>query len=419
MKTITKFIYLGFAMLALACGSIAFAQVQFAPVTPASSAAKAAAQGPAPVGAVSETVAFASGSRWHLTVNAVNRFGLIITGASFQKSPTSPFIFVLFDGRLAEIFVPYHDGVNRFRDISFYNFPTFPLDPADFPPLNDANGKPTRQIIGVDKKICKQVRDYLAWMNGLGRDTPLVRYGQEVVYFSVLKAGNYAYIMEWTFRDDGTILVRAGSTGPKFDAGSESTLGHMHNFTWRLDIDLNGANANSAYLTSHDEIFSPTSPSTAKDQKILIPMEASFVWDPEHFNTLEIRAAGLKNGKNHDTAYELVPMRTGTARHSEPWTKADFWVTGYQPSQILAVNSITQSLPDYITGQPTINKDLVIWYTGSEHHEGRGVGGNMDVQNSRDEDFNTVPVIWTGFELDPQNLFDRTPFYPCTNVGCG
>jgi primary-amine oxidase len=409
MKTITKFI-LGLPMLALACGSIASAQIPLEPLIPPDSAAKRAAH-PLIGGGdhVTETVAFPSGSKWHLTVNAVSKYGLVITDASFQKSPTSPYLYVLFDGRLAEIFVPYHDGVNRFRDISFYTFPTFTLDPADFPPLNDANGKPTRQIIGVDKKICKEVRDYLAWMNGLGRDIPLVRYGQEVVYFSVLKAGNYAYIMEWTFRDDGTIGVRAGSTGPKFDAGTpESSLGHMHNFTWRLDIDLNGANANSAYLTSHLENLTVPR-STATDNKELIPIEASFVWDPEHFNTLEIRAAGLKNGKNHDTAYDLVPMRTGTARHSEPWTKADFWVTGYQPSQILAVNSLTQSLPNYITGQPTINKDLVIWYTGSEHHE----------TNSRDEDFNTVPVIWTGFELEPQNLFDRTPFYPCTDVGCG
>ncbi|HEU4772374.1 MAG TPA: hypothetical protein VFS68_09460, partial [Candidatus Udaeobacter sp.] len=107
MRTITKFIF-GFPMLALACGSIAFAQVP--PVPPPDSAAKAAAQGPAPLGAVTETVAFESGSSWHLTVNAVKQFGLVITGASFQKSPTSPFIYVLFDGRLGEIFVPYHEG---------------------------------------------------------------------------------------------------------------------------------------------------------------------------------------------------------------------------------------------------------------------------------------------------------------------
>src|SRR5205809_5209882 len=179
MKTITKFIF-GFPMLALACGSVAFAQNQFAPVTPADSAAKAAAQGAAPVGAVDQMVAFDSGSRWHLTVNAVKKFGLVITGASFQKSPASPFIYVLFDGRLGEILVPYHSGSPRFRDISFYNFDSLTLPAAQFPP--------PRQIIGGGK-ICKEVRDYLAYMNFF--DTNRVRYGQEVVYFGVLGAANY------------------------------------------------------------------------------------------------------------------------------------------------------------------------------------------------------------------------------------
>jgi primary-amine oxidase len=414
MKTITKFIF-GVPMLALASGSIAFAQVPLEPLIPPDVAAKRAAH-PLLGGGdhVTETVKFPSGSSWHLTVNAVSKFGMVITDASFQKSPTSPFTYVLFDGRIAEIFVPYHDNSHRYRDISFFNFQPLTLNPAKFPlppgakpaadPKDDA-----RQIIGVDKLICKEVRDYLAWMNALGRsdaDT-LVRYGQEVVYFSVLRAGNYAYIMEWTFRDDGTILARAGSTGPK--AGDVPLEGHMHNFTWRLDIDLNGASANSAYFTRHLENLTP--PSTATDNQELIPMEASFVWDPEQFNTLQIRDATLKNANMRPTSYELLPMRTGTARHSEPWTKADFWVTQYNPAQLLAVApNESSSLPDYILPpKSTMNKDLVMWYTGSEHHE----------NNSRDEDFNTVPVLWTGFELDPQNLFDKTPFYPCTDVGCG
>ena len=98
------------------------------------------------------------------------------------------------------------------------------------------------------------------------------------------------------------------------------------------------------------------------------------------------------------TSYELVPMRSGTARHSEPYTKADFWVTRYKPEEILA-----NILPDYISDrQSTVDQDLVIWYTGSEHHE-------TDV---RDEDRDTVPMLWTGFELIPHNLFNRTPFYP-------
>jgi len=403
MKKTTKFIYFGFASLALAAGSIAFAQV-LPPVTPADSAAKAAAQGAGPVGAVTETVEFTSGSRWHLTVNAVKKFGLVITGASFQKSPASPFIYVLFDGRLGEILVPYHSGSPRFRDISFFDFDPLTLPAAQFPP--------PRQIIGGGK-ICKEVRDYLAYMNFF--NTNRVRYGQEVVYFGVLGAANYQYIMEWTFRDDGAILVRAGSTGPK-NGGSDDKRGHMHDFTWRLDIDLNGANENSAYLTSHLEDlnfppppspYNPSDPgSTGEDSMDLISVEGSRFWRPQNFNTLEIFDRTLENGNGRHTSYELVPMRSGTARHNEPYTKADFWVTQYNPAEILAVN-----LPTYIRDrQSTVDEDLVLWYTGSAHHEGTGVGGQGD--GPRDEDFNTVPVLWTGFDLIPHNLFNKTPFYP-------
>jgi Cu2+-containing amine oxidase len=386
MKTIAKFIF-GLAMFALACGSIAFAQVPLPPVPPADSAAKAAALGPPGGAPVTETVAFKSKSRWHLTLNTVKGFGLVITGASFQKSPTAPFIYVLFDGRLGEIFVPYHSGDDRFTDLK-YGFSCLKLTPEKFPP--------PLQLIGGDK-ICKEVRDYLAYMDFL--NTPhRVRYGQEAVYFSVLDAANYQYIMEWTFRDDGVILVRAGSTGPKFPG--HPNLGHIHDFTWRLDIDLNGAGGDSAFLTSHYEDLTAVPPArTATDGRDLVDVEGGLVWNDRNFNTLLIQDSMLKNGNGRPTSYELVPMRSGTARHLEDFTKKDFWVTRYNPTQ----SFFADELPDYVRDrQSTVNQDLVVWYTGSEHHE----------NNSRDEDKNTVEVLWTGFELVPNNLFDHTPFYP-------
>jgi len=373
-------------MLALACGSIAFAQVPIPPVTPADSAAKPAALD-RDGDPVDQMVEFKSGSRWHLTVNAVRQFGLVITGASFQKSPGSPFIYVLFDGRLGEIFVPYHQGTNRFPDILF-DYPCLTLDQADFPP--------PRRIIGgamQTRKICKEVREYLAWMTDAR-----ARYGQEVVYFSVLNAANYDYIIEWTFRDDGAILVRGGSTGPKLGG---SPVGHMHNFTWRLDIDLNGAGGDSASLTSHNEDLTITpGPGVVNstDEKDLMSVEGGLVWNPRNFNTLLIVDKTLKNGNNRATGYELVPMRSGTARHIEDFTQKDFWVTKYDSAQ----SFLADNLPMYVQNrQSTVNQDIVIWYTGSEHHE----------NNSRDEDKNTVPVIWTGFDLVPQNLFNGTPFF--------
>jgi primary-amine oxidase len=338
---------------------------------------------PSNVPCLDQTVAFSSGSTWTLCVAAVQRYGLIATNANFQKSPNSPPINILYDGRIAELFVPYHPGAPRLFDIRA-NYSPLVLTSAHRPP------PPRVAELIADNKICKEIRTYLAWM-----DDAHVRYGKEVVYFAVLDAGNYDYIMEWIFRDDGTILARAGSTGPQLSTAFG--VGHMHNFTWRLDVDLNGPDDDSVYFSRHVENLTP--PSTAVDNLLLVETEGSRVWNPERFHTLEIFDKTLHNGHGRPTSYELIPLRSGSARHSEEFTKKDFWVTRFRgvTAELLADN-----LPNYVADQQsTVNTDIVVWYTGSVHHE----------NNERDEDDNTTPVLWTGFELRPKNLFDGTPFW--------
>ena len=135
------------------------------------------------------------------------------------------------------------------------------------------------------------------------------------------------------------------------------------------------------------------------DDSLLIQIEGSRVWNPERFHALEIFDRTLQNGRGRPTSYELIPLRSGSARHSEDFTKRDFWVTRFRgpTAELLADN-----LPNYIADQQsTVNADIVVWYTASVHHE----------NNERDEDDNTTPVLWTGFELRPKNLFDGTPFW--------
>jgi Cu2+-containing amine oxidase len=323
------------------------------------------------------------GSTWQLCVAAVQKFGLVVTHARFQKAPSSPFMTVLFDGRLGEIFVPYHPGTPRFGDISQFNFSALTLSTADCP-------SPHVKLGGG--RICREIVDYgVAW-----KDDALVRRGRQILYWAVLDAANYNYIMEWAFRDDGTIVVRAGSTGPKL-GGPDDTTGHFHSFTWRLDIDLAGPGGDSAYMTRHDENLGVV-PSTGSDSSRLIELEGGRTWSAARFNSIEIGDSALVNDNGSPTTYELVPVRSGTARLSEAFTRSDFWVTRFAGAnaQLLAVN-----LPAYVNGQSTIGQNNVIWYTGSAHHE----------SNMRDEDRQTVPVLWVEFRLIPHNLFEGTPFF--------
>jgi len=332
-------------------------------------------------GANGTSAVFSGVTTWDLCFDAVSRYGLIIRLAGFRKSPTAPLMRVLFDARISEIFVPYHAGSPRFFDVSDFNFPLLTLTAADCP-------RP-RLIIGGGK-VCREFRDRgLAWKND-----GLVRRGLELVLWAVIDAANYNYVIEWAFRDDGSIAGRAGSTGPKL-GGPDDTSGHIHNFTWRLDVDLNGAGGDSVHLTRHAENFL-VNPSTSADAESLIAVEGGRIWSPTTFNTLEIHDSLLQNGRGRPTAYELVPLRTGTARHTELYTRNDFWVTAFSSTELLA-----KLLPSYVNGQNVGSADIVMWYTSSAHHE----------NGMRDEDRDTVPLLWTGFELVPQNLFDRTPFH--------
>ena len=70
--------------------------------------------------------------------------------------------------------------------------------------------------------------------------------------WSILNAANYDSIMEYSFLDDGKIHGRAGSTGRTL-RGADDSEGHMHNFAWRLNLDIDGPARDTVYLASHLE----------------------------------------------------------------------------------------------------------------------------------------------------------------------
>src|SRR5260370_41748208 len=78
-----------------------------------------------------------------------------------------------------------------------------------------------------------------------------MRRGESLVLWGVLSAGNYRYIIEYTFRDDGLIRFRCGSTG--HNGGGDEWQPPMHNAWWRIDFNLGGPDHNSVELIEHIE----------------------------------------------------------------------------------------------------------------------------------------------------------------------
>lgn len=131
--------------------------------------------------------------------------GLIIQTASFSTHQGTA-IKVLKDARVSELFVAYHDASHRFFDVSVFSEKNLNLTTIDCPA--------SVGVIVGNGKVCKEMRDRgIAW-----KKDEQGRRGKELVLWSVLDAFNYNYVIEWAFHDDGTIIGRAGTTGPKLGA---------------------------------------------------------------------------------------------------------------------------------------------------------------------------------------------------------
>jgi Cu2+-containing amine oxidase len=248
-----------------------------------------------------------------------------------------------------------------------------------------------------------------------------VRRGEELVLWGAIDAWNYRYIQEYTFRDDGVIIGRTGTTGQNLP-GAE-TIPHAHNAIWRIDVDLDGATNNAARL---QHLENPANPAgTATDTTTPIAKAQGFTWSqsPPPFvrthDAVEITNPAFKNARGHPAAYQLVPLVTGggLTQHFEKFTQNEFWVTPYNAAQFAA-----QNLPAYVAGQPSVaNRDIVVWYKGSLHHHPRDEDG-VDVPGNICNFtggptlcfLGTADAMWTGFMLMPHDFFNCSPFYkPC------
>jgi hypothetical protein len=327
-------------------------------------------------------------THWRLCWQTVAGNGLLIHWAYFRTAPSKPWLFVLWDARVSEIFVPYHPaGSPRFYDVE-YMFPLTAIGAADCPASQGGT-----VLAG---NVCKQVHDRgLSWK----ADSQVYR-GEEVVLWSALAAANYNYVIEWTFRDDGIVMGRVGATSHNFPGREHET--HVHNPIWRLDVDLNGWPNDSVALGTHTENLPGL---TATDTEPLIANEEGTEWNPRHFHSLNVSDATLVNGKGDKTEFQLIPLPTGgLAQHQEPFTKNDFWVTLYNPAEMSAKDLVSYVTPP----QAVANADIVLWYRGSVHHHPRDEDGEM-VGGAW---HGVALIMWTGWMLKPHDLFDRTPFYP-------
>ena len=178
--------------------------------------------------------------------------------------------------------------------------------------------------------------------------------GNEVMLVTELAAGWYRYAMKWSFRDDGVISPRFG-----FSAVENSCvcIAHDHHVYWRFDFDVVSPHHNSVCVKE------PASATCTPVSK-----EAALASIGSH---LEVRDVSGRE------AVRLAPGPNDRA--PDPYSKGTAWVLTERPNEIddYGVECSPESpysctdirIDEFVNGQSTADKDVVVWYRASFKHD--------------------------------------------------
>jgi hypothetical protein len=354
----------------------------------------------------------------------------------FKDADGKPHWFtVLKNLEVGEILVPYDHMRPVFLDVSEHAFNILPakkeyLGPNCVVPGEILDSPDPR----MKNRVLKEVHDDgLRWMNGSER----TRRGEKMLVWAIFSGGNYRYIIEYGFGDDGVISCRLGATAHNyFDKQTDGRDVHLHVACWRLDPELSEAagsedgGADVGRAAQNRVLLVrrlPTAPVPNGQFRIDISpfnpddrgraMEGFADWKAEEFTTLRVESTVRKNRSKDPrfTAYDLMPLRHGTVRNY-PWKYAfanhDFWVTHRRGDQIKY-----SDVPLYATGSNLLDKAAcTIWHNAASLHVPRAEDYGIDGVSSRS---GAAITNWAGFLLRPVNLFDSTPLYESSDKASG
>lgn len=330
-----------------------------------------------------------------------------IKKAYFKPGPKAPWFQVLEDAHAQEFYVPYYFQNTRFFDLR---------DVGNYVRLNAREGGARSRLLGKQQMVMAELRDRgIAFKHG-----DLSRRSEELTLWANFQAGNYTYLVEFGFQDDGTIIFRHAPTGynyfDHFDSGS-----HMHNCLWRIGVRLAPAGNGSAQNQVHVVKLPPDAKGQGPSGKLNIePLEreTALDWEPREFTKVRVTNPDVSVFPEETKklrlpiGYDLVPQVQGQARHArnkdEGFTHHDFWVTRADTPERMYIN-----LHKYFEKKeglkPLDRADgVVLWHMSSALHVPRGEDGILAGNNLTN---GQALANWTVVELRPRNLFATTPIY--------
>jgi primary-amine oxidase len=250
------------------------------------------------------------------------------------------------------------------------------------------------------------------------------RNARELVATASMVIGNYTYMVDYVFRLDGGIDVRAGATGTTLNRGvatngadaayggtvypNISAPNHQHFFNFRIDFDVDGT-ANRLVESNTKSVPSQFGNAWTTTDTV-IGSEGFRDANPASSRHWAVQSATARNALGGPTAYEIEPDDVAQPYSSasfEPLKHAPFaqhtlWVTRYKDGELYAAGDYPNQAPPgegltkYVADHASVDgKDLVVWFTTAFTH------------HTRVEDYPVMSRETVGFSLLPDGFFDR------------
>ena len=391
---------------------------------------------------------------WDMHLRLDSRVGLVLSTVSYNDKGTKR--KVMYEGSLGGMIVPYGDP-----DVGWY-FKAY-LDSGEYgmgvltSPIERGTDAPENAVLldatlaGYDGKPTPVPNAIAVFERYADPEYKHQEYGKpnmsaerrELVVRWISTVGNYDYIFDWVFAENGTIGIHAGATGIEAVKGVRSrtmqdatakedtrygTLldhnivgtTHQHIYNFRLDLDVDGE-ANE--LREIDPVVAPntrggprTSTMQTTERTVQTEKQAAQKFDPATVRLLSNPARANKVG--NAVSYQLIPYAGGThpiakganfapdewIYHRLSFMDKQIWVTRYDPNERFPEGKYpNRSARDTGLGQftaddqPIVGTDNVVWLTTGTTHVARA------------EEWPIMPTEWVHALLKPWNFFDETP----------
>ncbi|MFQ5742177.1 MAG: primary-amine oxidase [Acidobacteriota bacterium] len=393
-----------------------------------------------------------SWQKWNFHFRIDPRVGLMVSRVRYADG--GRLRSVLYQGSLAELFVPYMDPDvgwywRTYMDAGEYlvGASATPLEPGVDCPGNaryfdlvlaDRRGKPQSKRRAAC--LFERYAGNVSWRHWdfLSGQTE-TRKKRDLVLRMVATIGNYDYTFDWTFQQDGTIRVGVASSGieqvkavasrtaidddqngntayGRFVSEHTVAVNHDHFFNFRLDLDVDGTDNSFLRESLRTVALGQERPRRSVwildsqiaqlegQGKLRISLERPALW--------RVINPSVLGPVGYPVSYEIKPSANAVSLmvpEDFPQRRAGFigyhlWVTPYRAEERYAAGDYPaqskggDGLPSWTGANRSIEQtDIVVWYTLGFHHVVRA------------EDWPVLPTSWQSFELRPFDFFAGNP----------